>query len=204
MFVERARDHIGKDVLVFGASNTVLIERLLRLKANVTVIDIRLSAFEKFRGYGNRLTLQLVTEHCEFRELSQCFDTIIFYDTLHHIHNNRKHEKLGECEEHLLPGGALLLYEPNLSTRWLRERDQFGEIKQSMYKTSLLRLLRQHEFTCELMVIAHRSTWYQWFKIVMQRLPIDPFFRITVFCRKPNLEIATPPSSDSPQLMLGR
>ena len=177
--------NIGGNVLVFGASNVTLAEELLRTERQITIIDIREKAFEKFRPQSHRVDLRLVTEHDEFRGLPPTFDTIVFYDTLHHVDD--KATKIAQCQALLRTGGSLVIYEPNIVSKLTREYDQFGVLKNSMYKRTLIRLLKNHGFSVQLFSaeqLASRSRLLRPWIVRMQKTTIDPTFRILLLATK--------------------
>jgi 2-polyprenyl-3-methyl-5-hydroxy-6-metoxy-1,4-benzoquinol methylase len=183
--VSSIRRNIGRRVLVFGASNVTLVEELLQSEREVTLIDIRQQAFEKFEPFGDRVKLVLVNEHEEFEQLRGPFDTILFYDTLHHVGD--KQTKIAECRQVLAPSGVIVIYEPNISSKFLREYDQFGVLKDSMYKWSLIRLLKRNDFrvrllSAEQLVPTNRTM--KRFVQFMQKTVIDPNYRILMLAFK--------------------
>jgi 2-polyprenyl-3-methyl-5-hydroxy-6-metoxy-1,4-benzoquinol methylase len=176
---------IGARVLVFGASNVTLIEELLKTEREITLIDIRPEAFEKFAPFGSRVRLVLVKEHAEFEELSGRFDTILFYDTLHHVAD--KQTKISECRRVMDANGVIVIYEPNISSKFLREYDQFGVLKDSMYKWNLIRLLKRNDFrvtllSAEQLVPTQRPM--KRFVQFMQKTVVDPNYRILMLAEK--------------------
>ncbi len=177
-----AENFIGDRVLIFGASNTTLVEELVRKNREVALLDIRQSAFSKFKEF--KVDMLLVQEGKEFDGVGK-YNTIIFYDTMHHLQDKNKIIK--ECLKILKGKASILLYEPNIYTKLIREYDQFGELKNSMYKWSLIRLLKKNAFKVKLLSseeLISRKRKFKRFIISLQKMQIDPIFRILLIAIK--------------------
>ncbi len=180
--VSKFENKIGKKVLIFGASNRDLVEELIARDKKVTLLDIRESAFDKF--YGLKITKKLVKKDQEFEGVSNQ-NTIFFFDTLHHVHDKR--QKISECFNILEEGGTVILYEPNIFTKVMREYDQFGELKESIYKLSLIKLLKKNGFEVDLHSpeeLHSRKRQLKNLIIALQKSAVDPIFRILLIATK--------------------
>jgi len=176
---------IGKKVLVFGASNQELITHLVEGEREVTLIDIRDKHLDRFKHFGSAVMLKLVEEHKEFVDFKQEFDTIVYYDTLHHVSD--KTNKLDESYQILNENGTIIMYEPNIYTKFIREKDQFGELKDSVYKLNLVRIFEQNKFAVTLYSsesMLAKSRFLKGLIIFLQKRLYDPIFRILLVAKK--------------------
>ena len=176
---------IGDDVLVFGASNEYLVEELLKYNKNITIIDIRQESLNRFIKKYPSIKLKLVDKGRDFDGFVSKFSSVIFYDTLHHIRNKRK--KIKECYSALKSNGSVILYEPNVYSKLAGEHDQFGKLKDSIYKYSLYRILKDNNFKVRLLSseeLLSRKRHLKKFIISMQKSLFDPRYRILMIAKK--------------------
>jgi len=176
---------LGDNVLVFGASNEHLIEELLRYNKRITIVDIRQDSLNRFIGKYPSVELKLVERGRDFEGFISKFNSVIFYDTLHHIKNKRK--KIKECYSALKSNGSVILYEPNVYSKLAGEHDQFGKLKDSIYKYSLYRILKDNNFKVRLLSseeLLSRKRHLKKFIISMQKSLFDPRYRILMIAKK--------------------
>lgn len=182
-FVEAFDAELGQCILVFGASNGALVQDLTRRGKQLTLVDIRQAALDRFHDSGAHL--RLVVEGQEFDGFHGCFDSVLFYDTLHHVRD--KQRKLDECRNVLVSAGKVVLYEPNIATKLTREYDQFGELKDSVYKLTLRRMLKRSGFRVRVMPaesLAPRSRRFKRLIAWIQETTYDPVFRILMLAQR--------------------
>lgn len=182
--IDKTSKVTGEKVLIFGASNFSLVDRLVKQNKKITLIDIRQKPLDNFKEFGKSVKLRLVKEGYEFEGLSD-YHTIFFYDTLHHIKN--KNKKIKECSRILTKGGSIILYEPNICSKLSREYDQFGELKNSMYKFNLFRILRKNGFKIGLLSsekLLSRKRRFKSLIISLQKTRFDPRYRIILIAKK--------------------
>ncbi|MBW2991792.1 class I SAM-dependent methyltransferase [Candidatus Woesearchaeota archaeon] len=181
----RAKNLIGDNVLIFGASNDVLIKDILNYCKKIVLIDIRQESLDKFKGMYPLVELKLVKEGREFEDFSNMFNSIIFYDTLHHVKN--KDKKIKECYDILKENGFIILYEPNIYSKLIKEYDQFGKLKNSIYKYQLFKILKKNGFKVRLLSseeLLSRKRMLKKFVIYMQKSFFDPRYRILMIAKK--------------------
>jgi SAM-dependent methyltransferase len=175
--------------LVVGASPFDITRRLLGASKQVTLIDIRPDRLEKVRSrVEGEIDLVLVPEGDEFSGFGDgSFCTVVYFDVLHHFPD--KPRVIRETRRILRAGGQSLLVEPNISSKWNREFDQFGVLKDSIYKRSLITLLAANRFEVDVHTmsdftsVAGRGFVRRHTRDLLQRWKADPLFRIYLMAR---------------------
>jgi 2-polyprenyl-3-methyl-5-hydroxy-6-metoxy-1,4-benzoquinol methylase len=181
--------------LVVGASPLQITKEILREDKKVTMIDIRPDKLSKVarNEIGSKVSLVLVEEGGEFARFSDgSFDCVVFYDVLHHFPD--KERVIAETKRILTDDGYAFFSEPNISSKWRREYDQFGELKNSIYKRTFISLLKSimfdvriHTLTDFVDVRAYENIMIRHLKERFQKTSIDPLFRIYVMAQNNGL-----------------
>jgi len=176
--------------LIVGASPFTITRSLLAASKRLSLIDIRADRLDKVRStVDGEIDLVLVEEGDEFSSFADgSFGGVVYYDVLHHFPDKRR--VLRETRRVLCNDGHALFVEPNISTKWMNERDQFGALKDSVYKKTLLTMLAD----CGFEVAVHTMSDFipeagrdgavrHYARRLLQRSSIDPFFRIYMMAR---------------------
>ncbi len=172
--------------LVVGASPIYATLEILKNSKHVTMIDIRQQKIDKVAAMDGFSDVEfvLVREGEEFAAFDDgSFDCVVFYDVLHHFPEKKR--VIAETRRILGDSGYAFFSEPNISSKVRREYDQFGVLKDSLYKASFVSLLSRHMFDVQIHTLKdflpnHRigSSLRHHLRTVMQRLSVDPIFRI--------------------------
>jgi len=177
--------------LVVGASPIYATGELLKQSKDVTMIDIRQKKIDKVAAMDGFADVEflLVTKGDEFSCFSDCsFDCVLFYDVLHHF--SEKKRVIKETKRILKKNGSAFFSEPNISSKLKREYDQFGVLKDSLYKWSFISILSRNMFDVDVHALTdflpdHKvgSRLRHHIRRMMQRLSVDPLFRIYMTAR---------------------
>jgi len=177
--------------LVVGASPIYATGELLKKFKDVTMIDIRQKKIDKvaaMTGFAD-VKFLLVTPGDEFSGFADgSFDFVLFYDVMHHF--SEKKRVIRETKRILKKNGSAFFSEPNISSKLRREYDQFGVLKDSLYKKSFISMLSRNMFDVDIHALTdflpnHKSgtRLRHHMRRVMQRLSVDPLFRIYMTAR---------------------
>jgi ubiquinone/menaquinone biosynthesis C-methylase UbiE len=170
--------------LVVGASPHLLTTELIGCSKTVTMIDIRRDRLDKAARRFERVECVLVEEGDEFSSFDdRSFDCVVFYDVLHHFPHKKK--AIAETRRILREQGSAFFSEPNISSKLRREYDQFGVLKDSIYKGSFISILSENSFDVDVhtyseFVAEARSEMAMRRRLrnALQRFGADPLFRI--------------------------
>ena len=176
--------------LIVGASPFGITRKLLGALKQLTLIDIRPARLDKVRStVDGAIDLVLVREGDEFSGFGDgSFCGVVFFDVLHHFPEKRR--VIRETRRILRAGGHALFVEPNISSKWTREYDQFGALKDSIYKRSLITQLADSGFEVQVHTMADFTSEARrdgfvrrYTRGLLQKFKVDPFFRIYLTAR---------------------